>query len=740
MFLLSDDQTRTDRIKRWVFNTIASGLPSDHDLEPLRKIVLLNLIILLGSIFLAFLGTIALVQHDYLLGLADLVILLLLQGLFIYLRKTKNYDIVGFVGTVTIGTFYLFLVAYGGVGRTAYMWSFTYPLITLFLLGTKKGTWCSLLLLGLICMGFFSGAGIPFIASYDINLIVRFIPAYLTIYLFAFVMVRVREVVQSRLKTTNLELEEALNVLQVKTEELSASNQELQFEIAQRKHIEKALRKNEGFLDDVIESIQDGISVLNPDLTIRHTNRIMKKWYRENLPLVGKKCYECYHNAKEPCDRCPTLRTLNSGQAERDTLPGLPGSAVEWLEIYCFPIKDNDTGEVTGVVEFVRDVTDHKNMERQLAQAERMDSIGRLAGGVAHDFNNILMGIQGRASLMILDTDADDPSFEHLKGIEAYVKNASELTGQLLGFARGGKYEAKATNLNKLINDTLVMFSRTKKELRVDNTLQQDLWPAEVDRGQLSQVFLNLFVNAWEAMPSGGELSVRTENIYLDRNSIELNGLPEGKYVKIDVIDTGIGIAEKTQSRIFDPFFTTKGLGKGTGLGLASTYGILKNHKGLITVDSCPGSGTTFTIYLPASEKSVEEEKKSGSKISNGSETVLLVDDEEMIVDVGSQLLKRLGYNVLTANNGKEALELYTTRQDEIGCIILDMIMPDQHGGETYDRLKQENEHIKVLLSSGYSMDGQASEILKRGCNGFIQKPFTMEKLSGKLREVLDGR
>ena len=734
---MSPKSNWTHRLGRWLFDKISSGLPPNYDIEPLRKIILLNLITLLGSIFLVLLSVITLVQGNHALAATDLVIALFLLGLLYYLRKKKNHQVVGITGTVTIGIFYVYLVAHGGMGHTAYIWSFTYPLIALFLLGTKKGSWFSLVLLGMIYIIFALGSKVAMVTSYRIDLILRFMPAYFIIYLFALIMEQVRTTVQSRLKISNFELEEALRVLQVKTNELTVSNQELQFEIARREHIAKALRKSEGFLEDVIESIQDGISVLNPDLTIRHTNGVMKSWYLENLPLVGKKCFECYHNQKVPCESCPTLRTLKSGRAERETVPGLPGSPVEWLELYCFPIKDKETGEVTGVVEFVRDITRHKNLERQLAQAERMDSIGRLAGGVAHDFNNILMGIQGRVSLMILDADPDHPFVEHLNGIDTYVKNASELTGQLLGFARGGKYEVKVTDLNKLIHDNLIMFGRTKKELRVKSALQADLWATEVDQVQLGQVFLNLFVNAWEAMPAGGELSVKTENTHMDRNFLKMHGLPVGKYIKIEVIDSGIGIDEDTQSRIFDPFFTTKGLGKGTGLGLASTYGIVKNHKGVITVDSCPGQGTTFTIYLTASEKAVVEEKKSVGTVVNGSETVLLVDDEDMIVDVGSQILKRLGYHVLTAKNGMEALEMYATRQNEIDCIILDMVMPDQNGGETYDRLKQLNGDIKVLLSSGYTRDGQASEILNRGCNGFIQKPFTMEKLSCKIREVL---
>ena len=724
-------------MKKWFWDTISSGLPIDYDLEVLRKVFLLNLIIILGGFPLALLCSVAFIEQDYVLAAVDFSILSFIACLFVYLRKRKNHHLVGIVGTIVTGLFYFFLIAYGGVNKTAYIWAFTYPLIALFLLGKRLGTYMSLILLGLAGIVFAFGDKIAFFESYSIDLILRFIPAYTTILLFAFVMEKVREIVQDRLKTSKAELEKAFQEVQQSTHEIARSNRELQLEIGERKRIEKTLRDSEGFLEDIIESIQDGISVLNPDLTIRHVNGVMKHWYQDRLPLVGKNCFECYCNKKEPCDPCPSLRSLKSGKAERDILAGLPGSAVEWFEVFSFPIKDKDNGRITGVVEFLRDITERKRLESQLAQAERMDSIGRLAGGVAHDFNNLLMGIQGRTSLMLSDAEPHHPFVEHLKGIETYVKNAADLTRQLLGFARGGKYEVKVIDINKLIAENVAMFGRTKKELNIISEFQDDIWPTEADQGQVNQVFLNLFVNAWEAMPQGGELTVKTENVSLDQHLVKANRVDPGRYIEVSVSDTGIGMDEATRKRIFDPFFTTKDRGRGTGLGLASAYGIVKNHHGLITVRSQPGRGTTFTVYLPASEKEVLNEKKYTRAIANGSETVLLVDDEDMIIEVGAKLLQRLGYHVLTARNGSQAVEIYEARQREIDCIILDMIMPDQNGGETFDQLKQIDTDINVLLSSGYSLNDQASEILNRGCKGFIQKPFNLKELSWKIREVL---
>jgi PAS domain S-box-containing protein len=389
------------------------------------------------------------------------------------------------------------------------------------------------------------------------------------------------------------------------------------------------------------------------------------------------------------------------------------------------------------ILTIFHNVTEQKRLQAQLQQAQKMESLGTLAGGIAHDFNNLLMGIQGRTSLMLMDSDSSHPYFEHLKGIGDYVKSAADLTRQMLGFARGGKYEIKPTDLNELIINENRMFGRTRKEINIQEKFEENLWTVEGDRGQIEQVLLNIYVNAWQAMPGGGDLYIQSENIIIDEYYVKPYHVEPGRYVKISITDTGVGMDEATQQRIFDPFFTTKEMERGTGLGLASAYGIIKNHDGFINVYSKKGEGTTFNIYFPASEKEAVKEKEIDEEWIRGTETVLLVDDEDMIIDIGQDILKTLGYKVLLAKSGEEALLVYKENRDKIDMIILDMIMPGMGGGETYDILKEINPDIMVLLSSGYSINGQASEILDRGCNGFIQKPFNIADLSKKIREVL---
>jgi len=380
-----------------------------------------------------------------------------------------------------------------------------------------------------------------------------------------------------------------------------------------------------------------------------------------------------------------------------------------------------------------------KDLEGKLEQAQKMKALGTLAGGIAHDFNNLLMGIQGNASLMLMDIDSSHQHFEKIKNTEQYVMRGAELTRQLLGFARGGKYQVTSTDLNKLIQKSSEMFGRTKKEIIIYTNYQDDIWSVNVDRGQIEQVLLNLFVNAWQAMPGGGNLNILTENVSLDTEQKNEDGIKPGRYVKVSVTDTGIGMDQETQKKIFDPFFTTKEMSRGTGLGLASAYGILKNHDGFIEVSSEAGKGSTFSFYLPAShDKIVALQEPSHHKTLNGTETILLVDDEDMIIQVAGGMLKKLGYKVISTTSGEKATDIYKVKKNDIDVVILDMVMPGMSGGKTYDVLKEINPAIKVLLSSGYSMSGEAVKILNRGCDGFIQKPFDINQISLKIRDILD--
>jgi len=399
----------------------------------------------------------------------------------------------------------------------------------------------------------------------------------------------------------------------------------------------------------------------------------------------------------------------------------------------------SEEGQAAGIRGFIIDISEKKNLEEQFMRAQKMEAIGKLAGGIAHDFNNLLMGILGNVSLMLMTLESGHPFHERLRNMEEYVRQGSDLTRQFLGFARGGKYDVKPTDLGKLVRRNAEMFGRSKKEVRIHHKLQDDLWTVEVDRGQIDQVLLNIFVNAWQAMPGGGDLYLTVENARLSPSDVAPHGLEAGRYVSVAVADTGVGMDEATMARIFEPFFTTREKSRGTGLGLASVYGIVRNHKGFVTVRSEKGAGSTFVVFLPASDREEETEAKVVEPIQKGGETILLVDDEGFILDVGVQMLTHLGYKVIPASGGREAVETYRSRRPEIDLVLLDMIMPDLGGKETFEKIKEIEPGVRVILSSGYSLDGQAEKIMEKGCRGFIQKPFSMGDLAGKIREVLDA-
>jgi signal transduction histidine kinase/ActR/RegA family two-component response regulator len=380
------------------------------------------------------------------------------------------------------------------------------------------------------------------------------------------------------------------------------------------------------------------------------------------------------------------------------------------------------------------------DMQKKLADSEKFRALGQMASGMAHDFNNVLMGIEGNISLMLLETGPEDRSHEKLRDIEAYVKSGAEVTRQLLQFSSGGRQQLKPVDMNAIVDKGIRLFGRTKKEIRIETNYRKDLWTTEVNQEQIEQVLLNLFVNAWQAMPGGGNIHIETENVRVGRKMSKQSGMKAGKYIKVSITDSGEGMDKATRERIFEPFFTTKQMGRGTGLGLATAYGTIRDHGGLIDVRSRPGQGTTIDLYLPASEKSAAKETEPPEHVCKGTETILLVDDEGMIIKVCKQMLGALGYRVLMARGGQAALDILAKQKDRIDLIILNLMMPGMGGGETYDRIREIDPGARVLLSTGYSVEGEAAMILARGCDGFVQKPFNIDHLSKSVRGVLDKK
>ncbi len=541
-----------------------------------------------------------------------------------------------------------------------------------------------------------------------------------------------RKRAQEALESAHDELD---NRVKERTADLAKANEELQEKIAERKRAEEALVQAKEDWENTFDAISDMVMLLDNDHRIIRVNRTTAKALNATKEsLVGKKCYEAIHGQSHPIRKCPlvlTMKTIDAHTLEI-TEPGLGGTFI----CSTSPIVDSE-GKLTGYTHTLKDITESKRLEAQFQQAQRLEAIGTLAGGIAHDFNNLLMGIQGNVSLMLLHMDSTHQYYERLKNVEKQVESGARLTSHLLGYARKGKYVVKPVDLNQLVEEICETFSRTRKQITIRRELADDPFPIEADSGQIEQVVLNLLVNAADAMPGRGDLFLQTMNVTHKDMTGKLYKPKRGDYVVLTVTDTGMGMDKETMERIFDPFFTTKDMGRGTGLGLASVYGIVKGHGGYIDVESKKGQGTTFSIYLPASEKEVHKAVKTAGEVIEGTGTVLLVDDEQVILEVGQDLLEAIGYRVLIARDGNEAIEVYKKNRDEIEIVVLDMVMPGMGGGEAYDRIKGINPDIKILLSSGFSIDGEATEILERGCDGFIQKPFNIKEFSQAIRKVL---
>ena len=516
---------------------------------------------------------------------------------------------------------------------------------------------------------------------------------------------------------------------------------------------EETLREAERFLNSVFTSIQDGISILDNDMNIIRVNKAMERWYPHAMSLVGKKCYEAYHGRKERCDVCPAYQTINTGKGAYETVAktGAGGEIVGWLDLYSFPFIDTVTGKMRGVIEYARDITERKraeeeklSLQEQLRQSQKMEAIGQLAGGVAHDFNNLLTVIKGYSQLSILDLKENNPLRNNIQEIEKATQKGTDLTRQLLTFSRRQVLDFKVLDLNALLKGLEKMLRRIiGEDIELVTHLEGNLGRVKIDPGQIEQVIFNLAVNARDAMPSGGKLTVETANVELDEVYAHAHvGVTPGRYVSLSVSDTGVGMSQEEKEKAFEPFFTTKGKGKGAGLGLSMVYGAVKQSHGNIWIYSEPGRGTTFKINLPRIEEELDTLRKRVETdfFPGGSETVLLVEDDELVRDLANRLLKQLGYRVLVAVNGEDALRVVREHDGEkIHLLLADIVMPQMGGKELAIKLKILRPDVKVLYTSGYADDGIVHHGAMDPGTQFLQKPFSLKTLSHKVRKVLDG-
>ena len=524
------------------------------------------------------------------------------------------------------------------------------------------------------------------------------------------------------------------DLVKERTADLTMANEFLHMEVAERRRIEEEIKSFSQKLEAIINSSSDFILLKDKDFRYLVVNEECGKFF--NLPvkdIIGKTDFDFMQKeAAEACRRGDEEALKSDGPIHTEECV-----KDRWLHVVKQRVVDSE-GNLIGIAAVIRDITDRKKMEEELLKAQKLESLGILAGGIAHDFNNALTGILGNISLARMFVNPEDKISRRLAAAEKATLSAQNLTQQLLTFSMGGAPVKRITSIAVLLEESTA-FALRGSNVRCECSIDKDLWPVEADEGQISQVISNLIINAQQAMPEGGIIKVIAENITIDAGNPFL--LESGKYLKISIEDQGIGIPEEHLTKIFDPYFTTKQ--KGSGLGLATTYSIIKNHSGHIAVESKLSVGTTFYIYLPASKEQTLIKKEVEETPVAGSGKILVMDDETDIRESISEALTLLGYEICLAGDGAKAIELYKKARESgnpFSAVIMDLTISGGMGGkEAIKNLIEIDPEVKAIVSSGYSNDPVMSDFMKYGFRDVITKPYKIKDLSRVLHRVITG-
>jgi PAS domain S-box-containing protein len=518
-------------------------------------------------------------------------------------------------------------------------------------------------------------------------------------------------------------------------------------DVTESKHLEVEIAKSNEFLSAILDCLSDGVMVCDKNGRLSLINHSLREFFGIDRQLIPEKCEEYLDFYEKDgittlrMEMIPLYRALQGHEVVNQEIVIVPKNAKPLTLCATGRQLVNPGGEKLGAVVSLHDVTMVKAMEEHIRQSQKMDSIGALAGGVAHDFNNILTVIIGACSLLDVNSFEDPDHAALIAQISKSAGRAAKLTRSLLAFSRKQtifKQQADLGSLVKTMQDFLVRI--IGEDILLTTYLPDEALMVMIDRGQIEQVLMNLAVNARDAMPSGGVLNIAVSRVVNDGLFPELEKCPTGGYAHISVADTGEGIDKAVQQRIFEPFFTTKVSGKGSGLGLSMAYGIIRQHEGVIHVFSEPGVGTTFKIYLPLGN--YQEHAVAvpvGKQLPGGTETILLVEDDQEVLEINKGLLERAGYLVLSAMDGVEALELFKRGADRISLVVLDVIMPGMNGKEVYEKLMELKNDVKVLFASGYTAEVLNRTAVVQASRNFISKPLNPSDFLGRVRLLLDG-
>ncbi|MFH1039440.1 MAG: ATP-binding protein [PVC group bacterium] len=698
-------------------NIMTSGTFDEYrdDVGVYLRFFLINMIAILSGTFLLGYGIFDIFQGQALLGLTTVGAGILLLINFVFLRATRKYLLAGWVAALLIAGFFAFLLSTGGSENSGPLWIYTLPGVAFILLGAKAGTFLMLAFYAFSALVLLVPESPLLFTWYSPAFVRRFFSSLLTVQILAYLFVHMRVLSQKMTVQKNRELEAA---------------------IADARRVEKALRESEKRFRDISFSMADWIWEINREGVYTYASKSVKGILGfEPDELMGKTPFDLMDRKESKRVGKMCLKTMAEGRpiVDLENWNLAKSGQKVCLLTNGVPILDQN-GEIIGYRGVDKDITDRKLMEAEFLKTQKLESVGILAGGIAHDFNNILTAILGNISLVKMGVKHDKELIRSLSESEHACQQAKNLTQQLLTFSRGGLPVKKTIVIANLIREAATLALRGSSS-RCEFAIADDLKPVDVDPGQMNQVINNIVLNAGQAMPDGGVVRVRAENFPVGRGVEPAPG--EGEYVRIEIQDTGTGISPEIVHKVFDPYFSTKKAG--SGLGLAVAYSIVKNHQGVITVDSEKDSGTTFTIYLPVSSEPGEMEREKGGELIFGRGRVLLMDDEEAVRNVTEKIIRYLGYEIDYADDGRVAVEMYRKAREEgspYDLVILDLTVPGGMGGkETAEKILEIDRGARLVIASGYSSDTAGFSRPAGGYyRAFLTKPYRIKEIS----EVLD--
>ncbi len=714
--------------------------------EMRRRIILLRVISSLGIVFLLFFAALNYMENNTQLSLFNLVAaLLLIVNLFAFAGgKRQSFNI--YFGILIISLLYIYSYITGGTNKTAFVWYFTYPLIANYLLGSKKGGITSAIMvipvLGLVALD----SGSPFFADYHPQFTIRFAAAYLLISIFSYLFEHARETNRKELDSTNKSLEELVSS---RTNELKVANQVLRNDIRERKTIEKRLETSQNRYKMLFEKANDGILIVDSHMKIIQCNQKMKIMLGVSKDEIINTKVDTFHPKKEFPQIEKQINKMLNGEIEisKNVPVKKRSGTIFYADISSSTIElDNETctmGLFRDVSKLLEAEKEKSRLEGRLLQSQKMEAIGELAGGIAHDFNNILSGIIGYAQLAQINIENSEKAIKNIDEILLGSNRAAELVQQILTFSRRTEYQKSSFRLSTVVDEALKLLrSSIPSTIEIVKKLNAESF-VYADPIKIHQVVMNLSTNGYHAMrETGGTLTISLTNATISKPKYLWNKkIIPGKYIKLEVSDTGIGMNQHEQEKAFEPYFTTKEIGHGTGLGLALVHAIVDEHDSFLEISSKPGKGTNFFIYFPVVKQAVTDNANVNVNTQiRGHETIMLVDDEEQIRESCHAFLESQGYIVNSFSNGVEALNNYKTDPTKFDLILTDLTMPKLSGDKLAKEILKLQPETPIILTTGFSERLTESQAMEIGIMKFVKKPISNYDLTVLIRKLLNQK